>query len=323
MAKKDKKSTGSKKKWFFGLGFLIVVAIVLIVVCTLPVDNNKVISALNNVTTTSVVQNEENKANFVSLQTEITGNATVKYYADEIEDVYMIMESVDQISNYYNDYYIYAKDNNVRRANASAILSSANQIKNIQKHMNTSLSDSVAKKGSSFLQNNWIEFRAHFASQLREYAKMFASLNKVYQGSMGGSLVNNKASTQILNCVDDYMAFLTENFDALVEHDIEGSLQSSYAYDLSAQVEAFSKFTNKYLANRESIQNYSFDATIQTKFALVSQFEEALQETSFRPVIESASYQGGLLKASFTKTSSHQDAPSILANVNLFVVGGL
>ena len=321
MANKKNKSK-SKLKWILGGGILVVIAVVLIIVCTLPVNNDSVIRALNGVPTCSIVQNEENKSNYLLLQNSIESNVSVKYYSDEIQDVYLIMQNIDEISDFYNDNYIYAQANGVRKANASTILSSANNIKNIQKEMNSILKNVDSKAGSSFLQNNWVEFRRCFANQLEQYAKMFKSLNKVYQGAMGDSLVNNSASTQILNCIDSYMDVLTSGFDALVEKDVKGSLQSAYSYELADKVQAFARFTEKYVEDREIIQCYYFTPYSQNFFQTVGEFYQTFSEESLQPVIENITNQGGLLNSSYTANDLSQDALVVLTYAKAFVLGG-
>ena len=331
MAEKETKKSGGKFKKF--IIFLVVIALlaggVVGLVVLLRGNDKSVAENLNDVSSVTMVDNEEVKADYATLKTKIQSTAAVSYYNDEAASLAKLVGTVDEVADYYNQYYIFAQNNKIHKSNKKKIKKALKNIKNVQKEMNELLdraeSSSLTTNASTHLQNMWIDYREMYAQQFENYKILFASLNKVYHGSLGKTVAVNQASKNILNAVDDYMTVLNNEIHGLVKSDTKGNKSTGYNYTFAAKIDGFDKFVQKYIANDETITEYYFIETPKIYHDSIANFYSFLDESNFINVINTIQFDSTEVVADFDKaeiTDDDMEADNVCYRVNNFIVGG-
>ena len=184
MAEKEKKKGGKLKKLIIALvAISIVVGIVLAIVLSSPKGNKGIIRSLDNVSSISMIDNEESKAEYEAFTQKLSSDANTSHYAVEVLYTSSLSSAVNYVIDYYNDYYIFAKGNKVRKKQDNNIRKALKEIKSLEKQLNKILAESKNIDSSIHMQNKWIAYRKAYAKQFDAYAKLFKALNKVYHGS--------------------------------------------------------------------------------------------------------------------------------------------
>ena len=174
------------------------------------------------------------------------------------------------------------------------------------------------------MQNAVVDFRNTFVKLVEDYKHLFTLSNQVYHDSLGACLVVNPASRVTLNIVDDFMAVISKEYNALTQIDVAGSKQESYNFaSLDAKINAFAKFveTNFGLAgvvNAENIVSY-YPENLNV-FDTLAAYPSALGETNYQNVIATISYDETTLVCNYTISegvNANSETLSILKNILL------
>ncbi|MBE7073515.1 MAG: hypothetical protein E7379_00215 [Clostridiales bacterium] len=317
----EKKKKSPKKKLLIAIGGLVIlVAFICVLIVVIPQSKNTQ-ESLNEVSAVSMADNEDVKADYQAFANRVDTTAGAKYYSDEIEGIYNLIETLDDVMDYYNEFLPLAIDVNKY---AGPINTHLNNIKNIQKNLNAIMVD--AKKdstdGITHLQNFWIDYRETFNQQLKEYTSLFSLLNQTYHVSLGNAFAVNEASELVLNSVDDYMNVISNMINSLVEKNIKGSKETDYELgSLIAKIDGFGKFVDKHLTtNRYFIERYYFegDANIE----VLNMFYQSFGQENFVAVIESLEYSSDVLTVNyFTGQNLDSTKLAIAKIVKTFIKG--
>lgn len=319
----EKKSGGKLKKLLiFTIVLAVIGGVVLALVLAFSRGNTTTIDRLNSLSTTMVTDNEDTKASYKAMQDKIASTAGVSYYETEIKDFYDLSESLDDVVDFYNEYYVFAKDNKIREKQSKKITKSIRNIKSNQKELKEFLVKSKTIETQSHLQNLWIDYRAKYIEQFKNYQKLFVSLNKVYHGCLGETFAVSNASRNVFDCVDSYMVVIAQDLTALSQQDVKGNKESDYTYTLSAKIEAFGEFCSSYVEDDDSVQMYYYSPYYQTLHNRVAKFE-SLTGDDFEEVIKSVEEVGGVPVAKYAvPAEADSETQEICSLVKLFVVGG-
>lgn len=321
-------SAGNGKRWLFGFGFLALVAIIIvIIVISIPANPNTAMQLLNKASTNSFMMSQTEKTNFDGFELKVANAQKVNNYLvvmpQEMEDVETLSITLAQVLEHYNDYIIFATNNNALNKNYKNIKSGLNKAKDNQKQLNLIISEvnKLSDQSSTHLQNAWIDFREEYAQWLNNYQKAIEALKNAYKDGLGDVTTNNLASTIILNTVCDYVDVISDDFDALVKFDNENPNANVYEYKSKGKITGFAQFVDKYLINDADIVDYYFNSIIKEKYKKIDNYFELYAETDMKNAISSMQYISD--KPVVTKTySGVEDGENVFVSVKVFLVGG-
>ncbi|MBO5395195.1 MAG: hypothetical protein J6A28_04800 [Clostridia bacterium] len=317
MAEKKKGGKG-KKIAIIMLALLVVAVTVVLLVVFLP-KNKSTADNFKEITSITIADNEESKADYVLFEEKIAKTSGVQYYSDELSAIKSLTNSLDSVADFYNDYYLFAQDNSFN----GQINDGINQIKNSQKKLNDILAAAKldVEAGMSIIQSTWIDYRATAATFVKGYQKLFEGMNKAYHSSLGNVLVTNDASRVILNTVDAYVAVIISDIDKLVSSNLSGSKESTYSLgDLGAKIEGFSHFVASYIKDQTHIQNFYY--TMPECYGQLAKFEQTFGE-NLTKLLDTISYNPELeISYSNNLTLTNAQAAALLSNMKAFVLGG-
>ncbi|MBQ8444516.1 MAG: hypothetical protein IJX25_04100, partial [Clostridia bacterium] len=187
----EKKSKGRGKKILIGALILaLIVAVVVILVVALP-KGKTAQENLNAISSISMADNEDTKADYQAFSTKIGSTAGVQYYSDEVASVLELTVVVDKVVDFYNEYAPLCE----RIKNERAINDALSNIKASQKQLSSILVSAKAEttEGYTHIQNVWINYRSEFTYQLNQYQTLLNCLNKTYHTCLGQTMVVNEA----------------------------------------------------------------------------------------------------------------------------------
>ena len=313
----EKKSGGNKKKIIIiGIALLLVVGVVLALIFFLP-KGKATAEHFNEVCDITIADSEEAKADYNHFKDKVSQTEGVKYYNDEIVSLQRIITSVDEVADYYNDYYIFAANNNRNKDINDALA----KIKTTQKALNDIMAE--AKKnidgGMTHVQNVWVDYRAEFLNLIKHYQKLFGAMNYVYHNQLANITVSNPASQQIFKAVDSYMNVFVKDIQTLVDNNIKGSKAEDYNLGrLKQKATAFANFVDENIEDRENIEAYYMQ--MPTGYDYIGMFNEKFG-ASFEDVIDSIS-QEGILSYTNEIAATDANAATSLATTKTFLLGG-
>lgn len=291
MADKEKKV--GAKKWLKVLGALVFVAVVVVaVILLIPANTYSMIEALQANEKTFLLKDASYQIKYDDFANKIKTNDVLDYYSDEVDDVLIISQTMSEILTYYNEYMVFAEDNDTLSKNYKIINKNIKSADKIQKNIEIILDDALKldDESTSYLQNSWIDFRIEFKNYLECYYNIFVSLNNCYQGCFEESITNNKASKYILNTINDYVYCIVNDFKVIISIDEKGDVSiGNYLYNSKGKVNHFENFVDKYIVDNTQIIEYQYDTLIINKFEKIEKFFTIYNETNFTEIINSIS----------------------------------
>lgn len=295
MAEKAKKaSNGNLKKILLIVGILVLIAIIVVVIVLLvPGNTYGAVERLKQTSQTSFLQNESEKNNFDKFEIKIS-NSAYRYYAQELQDIESLSNSINEVLDYYDEYMVFASDNKVLKKNYKTIKNNLADSVDVQKELNSILNEAVnlSDTADSHLKNLMLDFRSQYANYLEHMTKAIAALNKSYQGCITNNLTNNLASTIILDATDDFLTVITGEFDTLVAGDKKDYTSEDYKYESHGKIVYFNSYVDVYLVEETDIMNYYFSTATSAKYEKINKFFEFYNQNDFTQVIDSISNTG-------------------------------
>lgn len=312
-------STGNKK-WLIAFGVLVLIAVIVVVILlVIPANTYSMVETLQTASTSTFLINDTEKNNYNDFKSKISGNSLINYYSQEMNDTIILTESLTDVVIYYNQFMVFAEDNDVLKENYKVVKDNLEEAFNDQKEMDNILSEvsKLADTSASYLQNAMVDFRTNYYHWLDNYKDAISGLSKCYQGCFKGSITNNKASTIILNTVNDFINVITNDFKLLVSSDVKADISSSnYNYSSHGKILYFESFVDAYLNNNYEINNYLFKADLQDKYQKISDFFTLYNETNFYEIINSISNSSNY---PITKTYDVEDGEGLYDGVKEFL----
>lgn len=317
----EKKAAGKGKKLLIiFIALVAIVAVVLALVFLLP-KGKGMAEQFKEVCAVTIADSEEAKADYAHFEEKVDQTEGVKYYAEEIDALRTMIVSIDEVADFYNEYYLFAQYNKYNGEIGKAIL----QIRGSQKNLNSIMA--IAKRniegGMTHVQNVWVDYRAEFLDLISGYKNLFAAMNKVYHEDLADVTVSNPASQEILKGIEGYMNVFVRDVKKLVDTNIKSSKAETYSLGtLALKVKAFSQFVSKNIIDRKNIERYYL--TTPVAYDYIGMFKEKFNH-GFENVIDTITLNDSS-KLEFTYTSeiiaNDANAAVSLVTTKTFLLGG-
>lgn len=311
------------KKWFIVVAILVLIAIIVVtIILCLPGNPGSAVVALQNESTNALLKNSDTSNKYSNLKT-LVENSEVNVYSDELADIETVLNNIDIVVDEYAEQVVLFELNDYFYNHYKPLTNSLNELQTYKNNITNQLQyveerlDSISQ---DFLRESVIIIRENFANMLNKYETAFYTYNDIFKNSYPG-FENNLAMQTILNAVADYVAVLSDKFDAQVNSDTENTALADYKYSTTAIVDAFNSFINAFQRNTQDAVNYYFDTSISAEYQTLNSFYNLYSQTNLKPVISSA-VLGADNNISFTLTfEGVEDSNDVYGQIKNYLGG--
>ncbi len=300
----DEKEKRKGKKWIIVLSVLILIAVVVtLIIVFLPKKVGNAIKQTTIQASNMFIVDDEDEELYRDFQTKVKG-VMAKKYGTETDNVYEVCLVLNNVTNFYSNYIVFAEDNKTFQNNYGAIMKSYEKANAHQEKMEQVVINVNKELGSldaTFIEGAWKEFKEYFLDYLDSYTSAFKALNKVFVNCVPNGVVANDMTNLVLNCVDYYLDSITDDFS-------KATAKIDYLTDFSDYL---------VISNNNVLSQYSFNQTLQNKVALVNKFSSVYgKDKTLKTLID------GINETGFTFTSTVVDSENVLATAKTFLTGG-
>lgn len=292
----DKKKKGASKFIKITACLLFVAIVVGLIIFFVPTNKSSLVDTLIDTKESMLLCDSDSRANYHSFTVRINANSRVSIYADEIDAIEGIADSLNEIARYYNDYIKFATSNRTYKNYNGKAKSAIEKANSESKKLNKLITDATKLTDSkeTYLRNTWLEYRKGFLNYVKNYRDAFDALKRIYDGCFKESVSINPATKTNMEAVNAYIDILIDKINDLVETDKMHTETSSYEFNYGGLATNFDKFVTKHVKDTVRGENYYFDSSVYDNYqTIIAYLGENKFENLLQTVNESGTFELG------------------------------
>lgn len=292
----DKKKKGASKFVKITACLLFVAIVVGLIIFFVPTNKVGLVDTLIDAKETMLLCDSESREDYATFSSRVRANTRVSVYADEINTVKVVADSVSEVVAYYNNYIKFATSNRTYKNYNGKAKSSIEKAKGESEKLDKLIADATKLTDSkeTYLRNAWIEYRKGFLNYVSHCRDAFDALEHIYEGCFKDSISINPATIANMKAVNAYLNTFVERIDNLVKTDKMHTETSAYKLTYGGLATNFNKFVTKHIKTVDRGENYYFDSAVYAKYQTVLIY---LSENNFESLLQTVNASGTFVLA--------------------------